>query len=133
MKKSELQEYIKEEIIDILTQAEAMVAVNKQTMANDPSLKGKDPEAVKAAIAQARKTNDPVIVPEDEDDDAYKAAGKEKGIAAQASSDLKKQQQMAKIQDFIKKMQGMGIIDKDKKIIDKEAYKKEFSKLKNVR
>ena len=133
MKKSELQEYIKEEIIDILTQAEAMVAVNKQTMANDPSLKGKDHEAVKAAIAQARKTNDPVIVPEDEDDDAYKAAGKEKGIAAQASSDLKKQQQMAKIQDFIKKMQGMGIIDKDKKIIDKEAYKKEFSKLRNVR
>ena len=130
MKKSELQEYIKEEIIDILTQAEAMVAVNKQTMANDPSLKGKDP---KAAIAQARKTNDPVIVPEDEDDDAYKAAGKEKGIAAQASSDLKKQQEMAKIQDFIKKMQGMGIVDKDKKILDKEAYKKEFSKLRNVR
>ena len=60
-------------------------------------------------------------------------AGKEKGIAAQASSDLKKQQQMAKIQDFIKKMQGMGVIDKDKKIIDKETYKKEFSKLRNVR
>ena len=93
MRKSDLKSYIKEEIINRLSE---VIVVDKNTRPED--IKSKDSLTVKTAIDTAKKSNKPVSIAEKEDDDVevednwYKSKDEDGDKDKEPSkADLKKQ------------------------------------------
>jgi len=109
MKKSELKEYIKEQIIETLSE---VTVVDRNTKPEE--VKDENPVTVKTAIDTAKKTNKPVTIAEkDEDeemeDDWYKSKDEDGNKDKEPSkADLKKDAKatkgMAKAKDELAKL-----------------------------
>jgi len=109
MKKSELKKYIKEQIIETLSE---VTVVDKNTKPEE--VKDENPVTVKTAINKAKETNNPVTIAEkDEDeemeDDWYKSKDEDGNKDKEPSkADLKKDAKatkgMAKAKDELAKL-----------------------------
>jgi aspartate oxidase len=90
MKKSELKKYIKEQIVNALSE---VTVVDKDTRPEE--VKDENPVTVKTAIDKAKETNKPVTIAEKDEDDVevednwYKSKD-EDGDKEPSKSDLKK-------------------------------------------
>ena len=111
MKKSALKKYIKEQIINALSE---VTVVDKNTKPEE--VKNEDPLKVKTAIEAAKETNKPVTIAEKDEDDVevkddwYKSKDDEDGDKDKepSKSDLKKDAKatkgMAKAKDELAKL-----------------------------
>lgn len=128
MKRSELTEFIKEEIISVLSES-----------TEEEVEKTKELTAATKELAKAKK--EAGISEEMDDDEADKAAsagakGKDaKGMAAQHSAELSKQKMKQKMKQkvaaFKDEMVKKGIVGDNGKILDTAKYKEEFAKFKS--
>jgi hypothetical protein len=110
MKKSELKKYIKEQIVNALSE---VTVVDKDTRPEE--VKDENPVTVKTAIDKAKETNKPVTIAEKEEDDVevednwYKSKDEDGDKDKEPSkSDLKKDAKatkgMAKAKDELAKL-----------------------------
>jgi len=121
IKKQDLKKSIREEIIEILS-TEATI-VDKNT--NPQDIKDKDPITVKSAIDTAKKTNKPVTIAEEDDDEmdkkAIKAAssGKKDSIVSLANQLVKVATEMKKLAQEYKSAKEGKETEKEKEILAK--------------
>jgi hypothetical protein len=128
MKRSELTEFIKSEIINELSSVEQSLdsIVGEEETTDDVKAKN-------AAYSELNKTLEKTKELTKEDEDKEPTSGDvkaEKGAEAQKREALQKQERSKLVKDFLERMMADGIVDSNKKILDKEAYTKEWSKSK---